>query len=73
VRHPLGAALLKAGRANEAEAVYREDLKRFPANGWALTGLVQSLKAQGKPTDAAEAELRTAWKDADLALAGSRF
>ena len=28
VRHTLGAALLRAGRAPEAEAVYREDLRR---------------------------------------------
>ena len=32
-------------------AVYREDLLRFPSNGWALFGLVQSLKAQGKGHD----------------------
>jgi tetratricopeptide (TPR) repeat protein len=38
VRHLLGAELLKAGHAKEAEAVYRADLKRHPANGWALAG-----------------------------------
>ncbi len=73
VRHSLGAALLKAGRAVEAEAVYREDLQRFPANGWALTGLLQSLRAQGKPTGPTEAALRSAWHDADVALPGSRY
>ena len=39
VRHILGVALLKAGRAPDAEAVYREDLRRHPENGWALLGL----------------------------------
>ena len=47
LRHSLGAALLQAGRAGEAEAVYRQDLKSFPANGWSLFGLRQSLAAQG--------------------------
>jgi len=36
VRHNLGAILLEAGRARAAEKVYREDLTRFPDNGWSL-------------------------------------
>lgn len=73
VRHSLGAALLKAGRPAEAEVAYREDLRRFPANGWGLFGLAQSLEAQGKSADSVKAEFRTAWKDADIVLTGSRF
>ena len=38
-RHALGAALLRAGRAAEARAVYRADLQRFPQNCVALAGL----------------------------------
>ncbi len=38
-RHLLGAALLKAGAAAEAAAVYREDLRRYPNNPVALAGL----------------------------------
>jgi tetratricopeptide (TPR) repeat protein len=49
-RHWLGAALLDAKRAAAAERVYREDLARHPHNGWALFGLQQALRAQGKPT-----------------------
>ena len=48
LRHYLGAALLEAGRAKEAEAVYREDLRRNRENGWALFGLWKSLTAQKK-------------------------
>jgi tetratricopeptide (TPR) repeat protein len=48
VRHNLGAALLAAGRAGEAEAVYQEDLRQYPNNGWSLLGLSKSLEAQGK-------------------------
>jgi tetratricopeptide (TPR) repeat protein len=75
VRQSLGAALLKAGRHAEAEAVYLEDLKRFPENGWSLHGLVAALKAQGKSAEATAAERRftKAWEGADVKLVASRF
>ena len=47
-----GAALLDSGSAKEAEAVYREDLRRNPDNGWALRGLAGALAAQGKAAEA---------------------
>jgi tetratricopeptide (TPR) repeat protein len=75
IRHSLGAALLQAGKPAEAEAVYREDLKRFPENGWSLYGLAQALHAQGKGDEAAETERRfeRAWAGADVKLTASRF
>jgi tetratricopeptide (TPR) repeat protein len=75
IRQSLGAALLKAGRAAEAEAVYREDLKRFPENGWSLFGLTAALRAQGKSAEAAAVEKRfaKAWSAADVRLTASRF
>jgi len=75
VRQALGAALLQAGRAPEAEAVYREDLRRNPENGWSLFGLAQSLRAQGKGADAAavDTRFRRAWARADVTLTASRF
>jgi tetratricopeptide (TPR) repeat protein len=74
-RQALGAVLLQAGRAAEAEAVYREDLKHYPKNGWSLYGLAQALNAQGKRDEAAWAEqgFDQAWKHADVKLAASRF
>ena len=48
VRHSLGASLMQADRFAEAEQVYRDDLARLPENGWALFGLAQSLRMQGK-------------------------
>ena len=39
-RHTLGARLLSSGKAADAEAVYREDLRRNPDNGWSLVGLM---------------------------------
>jgi tetratricopeptide (TPR) repeat protein len=73
VRHHLGSALLAAGRAAAAEKVYLEDLARNPENGWALHGLAQSLRAQGKARQAAEAEARwkKAWQHADIRLVAS--
>ena len=73
-RHALGAALIDAGRAADAERVYREDLAHYPENGWSLAGLAQAQRRQGK-TDAAdnsERRSRAAWRSADIALAGSR-
>ena len=48
VRQSLGAVLLAAGRPADAEAVYREDLRRNRENGWSLFGLAKSLEAQQK-------------------------
>jgi len=74
-RQALGAVLLQAGRAADAEAVYRKDLEQHPKNGWSLYGLAQALHAQGKSEQAAMVEngFAQAWKYADVKLAASRF
>jgi tetratricopeptide (TPR) repeat protein len=53
-RHPLGALLLERGHAQEALAVYRDDLKRHPTNGWALTGMARAFEDLGWKDEAAE-------------------
>ena len=75
VRHSLGAVLLEAGRASEAETVYWEDLKRNRENGWALTGLAHALRAQKKDAQAAIVDARRtkALARADVTLTSSRF
>lgn len=75
VRDLLGAQLLSAGRAREAERVYREDLRRNPASGWALYGLAAALRAEGRPRAAAVSarEFAVAWKNADVRLTASAF
>jgi tetratricopeptide (TPR) repeat protein len=75
VRHLLGAQLMAANRPSDAEAVYRQDLVHNPANGWALYGLGSALKAQDKSAEAArvEADLRDAWRNADIQLTASAF
>lgn len=73
-RHALGALLLEAGRAAEAEAVYRDDLHRHPDNGWALHGLAESLQRQGKPEATAVAERFAAvWRTSSVAIAASCY
>jgi len=68
LRQQLGGILLRAGRAKEAEQAYREDLERYPNNGWSLHGLAESLKAQGRAKEAevVEAKFRKAWSRADV-------
>jgi tetratricopeptide (TPR) repeat protein len=74
-RHALGAALLSAGRAQDAERIYREDLARYPENGWSLFGLSQALAKQGRGDEAREVDerFRAAWRSADVPLRGSIF
>jgi tetratricopeptide (TPR) repeat protein len=75
VRHWLGAALVESGRPAEAETVYWDDLRRNRENGWALSGLRQSLLAQGKKDEAAlvEQRFKKAWARSDVTLSSSRF
>jgi tetratricopeptide (TPR) repeat protein len=75
VRHQLGAVLLKAGKAVDAETIYRDDLARHPKNGWALFGLAQALRSQKKATEAAkiDEQFKDAWRMADVTLSASAF
>ena len=75
VRSLQGAALLAATKAKDAEAVYREDLRRKPNNGWSLFGLWKSLEAQHKTADAkqAKADFEKVWARSDVKLAASAF
>ncbi len=75
VRHSLGALLLEAGHAPEAEAVYRQDLEHNPHNGWSLFGLAEALRAQDREEEADEARQRfvKAWQSADVELEASVF
>ena len=74
-RQALGAVLLEAGRAREAETVYWDDLRRHADNGWSLFGLAQALRAQDKKVeaDAVQARFDKAWSRADVKLTASRF
>lgn len=75
MRQSLGAALLRAGKPADAEAVYRQDLETFPENGWSLYGLMEALRRQGEVEEARDVErrFREAWRDSDVTLTASRF
>lgn len=72
-RHTLGAYLMTLGRHAEAAQVYRDDLKRWPGNGWALFGLSDALRKEGKATEAAafKKKFDAVWADADLTIGSS--
>jgi tetratricopeptide (TPR) repeat protein len=76
VRQLHGAAMLSLGRAAEAEKLFLEDLKRFPNNGWSLSGLHASRVKQGRERDGATVMLQTqlaqAWGRADVKLDAGR-
>jgi tetratricopeptide (TPR) repeat protein len=68
VRQDLGNVLLAAKRPGDAETAFRQDLERFPGNGWSLDGLARSLTAQGRDQEAAEVRRQFAesWRTADV-------
>ena len=68
VRESLGAALLKSGRAADAEVVFRADLQKNPRSGRSLFGLFQALEAQGKADEAmlVRQEFDDAWRTAEI-------
>jgi hypothetical protein len=72
-RHWLGAALIELKRFDDAERVYRADLKEHPKNGWSLLGLKQALAGKGADTTAVDQEFAAAWARADTWIRASRF
>jgi tetratricopeptide (TPR) repeat protein len=74
-RQFLGQALLDAGRAADAERVFREDLAAHPENGWSLFGLERALALQGRQVDAEPVadRFQRAWMGADMKLERASF
>jgi len=70
VREVLGSILFVNGDYAGAEKVFRDELKRHQKNGRAYFGLAESLKQQGKKSEAAAVarDFALAWKDADTKL-----
>lgn len=63
VRQSLGAILLRAGRSDEAEQVFRASLARTPSNGWAISGLMEVYRQRNDNAALAAARKRfaTTW------------
>jgi tetratricopeptide (TPR) repeat protein len=70
-----GAALLDAGRPEEAEEVYLKDLQWNQQNGWSTFGLYQAQEAQGKEQEAiiTKRQFDSLWRNADVQLTRSRI
>ncbi len=66
----LGNALMMAGRFDEAEAVFRKDLRWHQNNGWSLFGLMKALAAQNKKNEAKviQKQWSSVWSHADVQL-----
>lgn len=64
VRQSLGAALLEAGSAEEAQRVFRKGLDAHPNHGWLLYGLHRAQAARGDTEAAAATKKRfeDAWR-----------
>ncbi|MEP1033000.1 hypothetical protein [Ekhidna sp.] len=75
VRHLLGELYMRQNRFNDAEIVYKQDLKNFPKNGFALNGLYHSLVAQNRHAEAKKVrqQLEIAWSFSDIILKFSRI
>jgi len=75
VAHSLGALLAEQGRYDEAEAVYRADLKIHPDNGWALLGLAECLQKTGRADEArtVDARFKSAWSRSDIVIHASCY
>jgi tetratricopeptide (TPR) repeat protein len=71
----LGAALLDAGRAEEAAEIYLEDLQWNQQNGWATFGLYQALEAQGKEQEAiiVKRQFESFFRNADIEITRSHL
>jgi hypothetical protein len=67
-RERLGVALLAAGRAPEAEAVFRAELAKHRQNPRALFGVWKSLQSQRRDATAAQRAFTAAWSGADVTL-----
>ena len=67
-RERLGVALLAAGKAAEAERVFRAELTKHPRNPRALYGVWKSVEAQHRDARAAQRDFTAAWSGADVTL-----
>jgi predicted Zn-dependent protease len=68
VRETLGAALLRQGRARDAETVLRADLAKNPNNPRSLWLLARALRAQKKDASRTTAEFKKYWRGGALEL-----
>jgi hypothetical protein len=64
---------MEAGRFEDAEQVYREELSDHPHNVWSLYGLTGALAAQNKQDSAVDEDFRASTARTDTWITQSRF
>ena len=64
---------MASDRVAEAQAVFEEDLKQYPMNGWSIFGLAEALGRQGDEAGAEQmtARFEAVWQFADVSLTTS--
>jgi len=69
----LGNFFARSGQAEEAERAYREDLAKWPDNGWSLYGLSRALEEQGNHKESAKVRkaYERVWAQADAPIGTS--
>nr|WP_321236445.1 hypothetical protein [uncultured Psychroserpens sp.] len=74
IRHHLGDIFIKNKQYQEAIAIYKEDLKRLPRNGWAQHGLKLAYEKLGDADNVAKMKeaIKDSWATADIELLGSK-
>jgi len=74
-REYLGNELIKAGRYDEAIAVFNKDLFINPNNGWSLTGLQSAYQSTNNSAALAKVQqhLKQAWKIKDVEIKKAVF
>jgi len=75
VRHHLGAILVENDMYIDAIELYKQDLNKWPKNGWALQGLINAYEALNLEDQREEATFlfERAWTDADIQISSSRI
>ncbi|WP_436716175.1 tetratricopeptide repeat protein [Roseiconus lacunae] len=74
-RHALGALLIEQRHYEQAEQVFRADLKKHPRNPWSLNGLAECLMELGRNDEATTIrnQFLSAAKQADVTIDRSCF
>jgi tetratricopeptide (TPR) repeat protein len=75
VRHHLGAVQIEAGKYANALQTFKDDLQKYPKNGWSLHGMKLAYSRLNDAVNKAkiEEQLETVWATADVELSNARM
>ena len=75
VRHHLGTVQIEDGKYTDALQTFKDDLQKFPKNGWALHGMKLAYSRLSDADNEAKIneQLKTVWANADVELSNARL